>query len=371
MSIATSIEKIKNNNEGPCLTIILPTHKTAPERTVDPIEMKKTLAQVKDDIVMMYGKPAEELCSKLDGMYESIDFNHNLEGIGLYVSPVISEIVHFPFDVTKKISVGQSFLLRELISMEAYFEDYFLLDISLEEVKLFRGSGKQLNMIQNKDFPKKFDDDYEYQRSQPLGVGHGYGQKNPEGDKSVIIEERFEKFLKDIDRTLTPYLKNNELLILAGVKQELGYFQKVSEHNDKVAGKVIGSHAHTNLPELAALAFEQVSCARKEIIIETVKDIEEQFGRELAVTGIDNTWRAAREGKGRLLVVEKDYIQKAFRKPGVEHLFLSPPAEVHEILDDAVERVIKTVLEKDGEVIITENGVLDKFEKIALLLRYA
>jgi hypothetical protein len=50
---------------------------------------------------------------------------------------------------------------------------------------------------------------------------------------------------------------------------------------------------------------------------------------------------------------------------------LSPPAEVHEILDDAVERVIKTVLEKDGEVIITENGVLDKFEKIALLLRYA
>ncbi|MGZ4044424.1 MAG: baeRF3 domain-containing protein, partial [Bacteroidia bacterium] len=243
--------------------------------------------------------------------------------------------------------------------------------ISLEEVKLFRGSGKELNPIHNKDFPRKFTDDYEYQRSQPLGMGHGYGLKTAEGDKSVVIEERFEKFLKDTDRILEHYLKNNELLLLAGVKQELGYFQKVSQHNDKIAGKIIGSHSHTALTELGELAFDEVTKARNKLMLEKIKEAEEAFGRELAVTGIDNAWRAAREGKGRVLLVEKDYVQPGFVKPNVEHLFLKPPAEIHDILDDAVESVISTVLQKDGKVVVVENEMLNKSGRITLLLRYA
>jgi hypothetical protein len=70
------------------------------------------------------------------------------------------------------------------------------------------------------------------------------------------------------------------------------------------------------------------------------------------------------------LFVEKDYVQRGFVKPQVEHLFLSPPSEIHDTLDDAVESIIRTVLEKDGRVMITESGALAKLDRIALLLRY-
>lgn len=364
------IEKIKSSRQGPCLSVILPTHRTSPERTLDPIEVKKTLGRVKEDIALKYGKSGAALNERLDTLHDRIDFTHNQEGIGFYVSKDVAEVVHFPFPVNEKTNVGDFFHTRELVELEAWYEDYFVLDISLEEVKLFRGSGKHLEAIHNNDFPAKFKDDYEYERSQPLGRGHGFGLKNTEGDKSVVIEERFEKFLKECDKLLDPYLKKNEMLILSGAKQEIGYFQKVSMHNNKVAGKIQGSHSHTPLNELGEQAYEEVRRAREEQAAETIKELEEAFGKEMAITGIENVWRAAREGKGRVLFVEKGFLQKAFVKPGVEHLFLSPPAEVHDIVDDAVESVIRTVLEKNGKVVVTENGKLEKLDRIALLLRY-
>ena len=293
-----------------------------------------------------------------------------MDGLGMYVSPQVAEIIHFPFPVSKKMSVAETFHLRELIELEDYYEDYFLMDISLDGVQLYRGSGKKLTVIENKDFPRLFRDDYEYQRSQPLGKGHGYGLKNAEGDKSAVIDERFEKFLKETDKALDPYLKNNELLLLSGVNEELGCFQKISRHNNKVAGRVTGSHAHTRLVDLGEEACEKIMNARKKLALETVKQITEEFGRNMAVTGIDNAWKAAKEGKGRFLIVEKDYVQTGFVKPNVEHLFLEPPAEIHDILDDAVEAIISTVIDKDGRIMIVENGTLDKSNRIALLLRY-
>ena len=41
-----------------------------------------------------------------------------------------------------------------------------------------------------------------------------------------------------------------------------------------------------------------------------------------------------------------------------------------DVIPDAVDEVIETVLNKGGEVVFTENGQLDTYQRIALVLRY-
>jgi hypothetical protein len=72
-----------------------------------------------------------------------------------------------------------------------------------------------------------------------------------------------------------------------------------------------------------------------------------------------------------VLLVEKDFMKSGFLKESDQfNLYLSPPAEKHQIIADVVEAIMDIVLEKNGKVLVVENGKLTEQDQIALLLRY-
>lgn len=369
---STTLNNIKGNKSSPCVTVIIPTHKTSPERSIDPIEVNKTIKQVKDNLLLKYGKKkGAELAGKLEEFEKSIDYTHNAEGLGLFVSAEISEIVQFPFPVIEKTIVGDKFETRDLIYLSAYLEDYLLLSISMDETKLYRGSGTELKEIRNNDFPRKYIDDYEYERPS-LGSSYGPSLKSTEKDKSIITKERVERFLHETDKLLSPYLNNNHIpLIIAGVKQELGYFQKESTHTAQIAGKIVGNYTHSSLTEFGEMAFERIIKHREKITQQEIEKLSDSIGKELAVTGIRSVWKAAMEGKGLLLMVEKDFTKPGFvKRDDNTNLYLTPPVENHNIMGDAVETIMETILEKNGKIRMVDNGTLTDHDQIALILRY-
>ena len=369
---STTLNNIKGNKSSPCVTVIIPTHKTSPERTTDPIEVNKTIKQVKDNLLLKYGKKkGAELAGKLEEFETSIDYTHNAEGLGLFVSAKISEIVQFPFPVIEKTIVGDKFETRDLVYLSAYLEDYLLLSISMDETKLYRGSGTELKDIRNNDFPRKYIDDYEYARPS-LGSSYGPSLKSTEKDKSIITKERFERFLHETDKLLSHYLNNNHIpLIIAGVKQELGYFQKESTHTAQIAGQIVGNYTHSSLTEFGKMAFERIIKHREKITQQEIEKLSDSIGKELAVTGIRSVWKAAMEGKGLLLIVEKDFTKPGFvKRDDNTNLYLTPPVENHNIMGDAVETIMETILEKNGKIRMVDNGTLTDRDQIALILRY-
>lgn len=369
---STTLNNIKGNKSSPCVTVIIPTHKTSPERTIDPIEVNKTIKQVKDNLLLKYGKKkGAELAGKLEEFEKSIDYTHKAEGLGLFVSAEISEIVQFPFPVIEKTIVGDKFETRDLVYLSAYLEDYLLLSISMDETKLYRGSGTELKDIRNNDFPRKYIDDYEYEKPS-LGSSYSPSLKSTEKDKSIITKERFERFLHETDKLLSPYLNNNHIpLIIAGVKQELGYFQKESTHTAQIAGKIVGNYTHSSLTEFGEMAFERIIKHREKITQQEIEKLSDSIGKELAVTGIRSVWKAAMEGKGLLLMVEKDFTKPGFvKRDDNTNLYLTPPVENHNIMGDAVETIMETILEKNGKIRMVDNGTLTDHDQIALILRY-
>jgi hypothetical protein len=365
------ISRLRENTAMHCVTVTIPTHRKNPDKAVDPKEVNRVLKIVRDNLVLKYGKKVGSgLADRLEALEKTFDYTHSTEGLGLYVSEEISQLIKFPFNVTEKISVSNKFDFRDLLYMRAHLEEYIVLSVTKDVTNLYRGRGTELKEIVNQDFPRKYTDDYEYMPTY-LGSSIGYSLKSVERDPSVIAELRFESFLKEVDKLLNTYLQDNKPFILATVKQEQGFFQKVTNNAAKISGKIVGNYSYESLAEFGNMAFEQITEYRNKLAEEHIANLTESIGKEMAVTGIRSVWKNAAEGKGMLLLVEKDFAKPGFVKRDDHYnLLLTPPVENHNIIGDAVEAIMETVLEKNGKISFVDNGTLTNHDQIALLLRY-
>ena len=72
-----------------------------------------------------------------------------------------------------------------------------------------------------------------------------------------------------------------------------------------------------------------------------------------------------------MLLVEKDYSVPGYLINGDDYnLHLHPPKKLDEVMPDAVSSLIELVFEKNGDVVIVENGSLANYHGMALITRY-
>jgi hypothetical protein len=364
-------EALKNNFTTPCVSVVIPTHKMYPDRAVDALVAKQAFKRAKTQVLIMCPREegGEEIIEKLGELLENVNFTKSDLGIGFYVSPDMGHVVKFPFVVQEKVIVGNSFEVRDLLYLSEMTISYYVLLINEKEIKLFEGHVEKLKLIKDDHFPLRFYDDYEYSHTS-IGSSYGYALKSFEKDKSVVKEQRVKAYLKTADEYLTRYLEITTPLILIGNSKELGYYKKASVNYNNVVGKVDGNYSQESIYRLGNLAFEKI---KEYLYVEHDKLInrfDDAYGKKLATYGIINVWRAAKEGKGLILLVEKDYSIPGFVSEDEFELFLSAPKKVKDIIEDAVDDVMEAVLEKKGKVKIVANGKLSKYDGIAMILRY-
>jgi hypothetical protein len=355
-----------------CISIIVPTHRLSHERRVDKPEVEKALENARQFLRFKYGESEiKPLMRALDELYKNIDFNHNSDGLGLYVSPNIKLLVQFPFPVQEKVMVGDNFELRDLIYKINYSKPYLVLLLTEKEVRLFEGTWEELNEIKDRNFPKKYEEEFIYNppsRGTPY-TGHAH-VRNFEKDKSALEEIRFKDFFRDTDDLLNDYLVNDMPLILLGTEKELGWFRNISVHKKQIIGEITGSYNHSHPTELANIVWPLMQSHLDNETVELIKEFIEKIGEHRGISGIQEVWQAALEGKGLKLLVEKDFRKPGFVAKDAFRLFLRPPQNSHKILADAVEDIIEMVLEKNGQVFFTENDALKDYQRIALITRY-
>jgi hypothetical protein len=71
-----------------------------------------------------------------------------------------------------------------------------------------------------------------------------------------------------------------------------------------------------------------------------------------------------------LLLVEEDYHFPGRTDETDQHLFAAEDPTAPDVMPDAVDEIIETVLAKQGKVVFVENGQLEQHQRIAMVLRY-
>ena len=366
------LTELKNNKTTPCVSVILPVHSASHEHIIDEMEVDKIFAKAKDQIINIYGREngEEKIFEKLDELSMEVDRTSNsVAGLGFFVSPDVSRVVKFPFPVKEKVVVGNNFEVRDILYMSDTMLDYYVLQINEKVVKLYEGNCVSLRQVNDENFPACFFDDYEYARPY-LGSSYGYSLKSTEKDKSVVKEQRFISNLKHIDQLLSNYLINGIPLIISGNSKHLGYFKKISTNYEKIIGVIHGNYIHEDIKKFGELCFDRINNYLSEKESTILKRLDNAIGKKLAVYGVEEVWKAAREGKGLILLVEQNFSCQGFLTDNEESLLLKVPKGNHKIILDVVNEIIEIVTQKNGKVILVKDGKLDHVERIAMILRY-
>lgn len=356
-----------------CVSIVIPVHQLSPERRVDELEVKKAIKRAEE--LLQYKYPGSNeingITNSLDKLYRQLDFTHNLDGLGLFVSPGVEFAVQFPFQVEEKIMVGSNFEIRDLVRKINYSIPYYTLVITEHGGRLFEGLGDDLTEINDNNFPVGYEDSYEYSKPSRSSSYAGYSHvKIFEKDKSELEAIRLSAFFRKLDELLDTYLISDTPLVIMGVEKELSLFSKVSGHQKNIVAKIPGSYANLNEKELAELAWPAIRLHLENVYGELIKEFVEKIGERHAISGIQDVWSATREGKGFKLLVELDYRCPGFLIENEEHLYLKPPQKPHSVLPDVVDDIIEMILEKNGKVYFVGNGALEGYGRIGLITRW-
>ncbi|HEU4552518.1 MAG TPA: hypothetical protein VFS25_06785 [Chitinophaga sp.] len=359
--------------QPPYVTIIVALYKKEqPDKKTALLLAGKAIGKAGDFLHNMHPQQAASLLASLQALLDSFtrDYDPTVEGIGLYVSPGYSKLVKFPFPVQEKVHIGDAFAIRELLYLEHYAIGYFVLQVNEKTVQCYKGRLNTLQEIKDGIFPRHFYDNYEYSRPAKVSsYGGQAGVKGFERDKSITMANRLKSFYRETDRLLTNYL--GELpLVIAGPKKDISLLQEVSRHQKNIIATVSGNYANGTIKALEERAWPAVKSWINEkdhsVMLQLIREERQQH----AVNGIRNVWAALKDGRGRQVIVEKDYTCPAFLNNKTGKLYLKAPRTAHQIIMDAVDEVLRLAVEKGSDVLFVKNGVLQDHEHIALITRY-
>lgn len=366
------IANLCNQVGNACLTVIIPLSQRDGE-DVNRLRIHHVLTRTKQFLQEQHSTEMKQIDAVLEELIRKVHYDRHCSGIGLYISAGVREVFHFRFSGKEKIILADKFDITDLLYQAQYDQPGYILQLTGKGVRLFLTGLQEAKEITDGHFPLAYSDDYEYNPPAPTASYTGYAVTQQfEKDKSWLKETRYENFLRQVDHHLAGYLNAIHPLVVMGPPKAVTAFATNTTFRRQLAGVLPDNFPRSGAFKLHQLTRHFFEDQVKHQIDASIRLLVEKTGVYLAVGGIADCWNAAAEGKGLLLLVEKDYAVAGFVEQDDEaHLHLKPPKHKHRILTNAVNDLIYTVLDKNGKVLIGESGSLTSYNHIGLIKRYA
>lgn len=354
--------RLMSYREYPCISIILPTHRTAPENKQDSIRLKNLIKETERRLSEEFSpREVRQLIRKIISITEEIDHNYNLDGLAIFVNKYFSGKYDLPFPVKEQLVIDETFATRNLIYALNRSPKYWVLVLSEKPTRLFEGIRDQLVEVKNENFPIFFQGTT---WDEPLRVGEIT-------NSSAYRDEKSRQFFRKIDKLFKSVNAEEQLpLAVTGIGRYLSFFNEVTENKHMIIAQLEGSYDKTSPHELSKLVWPLVLDAIEKSKMNLLKELERAVGANKFSSGIQQCWRLALEGRIQTLLVEKDFHYSAILSHDKLPLHPAKSADEPGVIDDAVDELIEMVIQKKGKAAFVENGSLAFHQRVAAILRY-
>src|SRR6516165_9478795 len=110
------LKSLQAHRDYPSISILAPTHRTAPSNRQDPIKVRNL---VRKGIERLHGEfPKREVAAvvkNLQQLVRDVDWEHTLDGLALFASKERSAAVSLPFRVKPRALIDETFATRDLV----------------------------------------------------------------------------------------------------------------------------------------------------------------------------------------------------------------------------------------------------------------
>jgi hypothetical protein len=353
------LKSLQAHRDYPSVSVLAPTHRTAPRNKQDPIRVKNLVRKAIDRLHKEFKRrEVADVVKNLQDAVKSVAWAHTLDGLALFASKSKSLVVYLPFKVKPRAMVDETFATRDLVYALNRAVPYRVLLLG-HTARLYDAWTTVLEEHRGKPFPLEH-------------RGPGGAAKLPGGpgvNPSAVRDDATRQFFKAVDDAVAAVHKADPRpLMVVGAERNLAFFKEVTANPAAVVGMLAGNHDRTEPTALGKLVwpvFDQGATLRR---TEALVELDAAVDANRHASGIDQVWRAAAGGRVKTLLVEKDFEHPADVAPGGDRL-LAYTGEGPQALDDAVDEAVERVLETGGEVYFYQPGDLDTHQKIAAVLR--
>ena len=275
------------------------------------------------------------------------------EAIAVFVSAATRTVVHLNVLVADRVVVDPTFATRDLVRALHRTPRHVVLTLSQREARLFEGAGGDLRPAPGRSFPRR-------------APGSDVAQR---GEPGTRVQAR-RSFYRRVDQALGAYLRDHPApLVLVGAERELAEFRGLSANIGRLAGCIHGSMVTAPTADLVPRIRRVMEDYLRSRQQEALALLEQRVGRQRAVSGIASAWLAAQADRPEMLAVEEGYFFPARVDGSGELLSAADDVEHPDVIDDAVDELIETVLHRGGWVALVEDGALADHDRVALTLR--
>jgi hypothetical protein len=349
----------------PLITIAMPTHRSFPDNTQDPIRFKNLVRQVRERLQLELSKrDVATVVAQLESLAERIDWAHTLDGLIIFLGAGIERFIYLPITVRERVVIDETFATRDLVVAQEALLRYWVLALSTEKSRLFEGWGDQLIEVESEYFPMLYDGPRSGDPEQPLPGGFGI---NP----SKYRDEQYRHYFRRVDEALRTTIRDPKaLVVVIGVVRNRAYFHEVRSGNYEIIAEIDGSIERESIHQVATSiqpALESYFDRRAHAAIE---DLGKSIAQGLYTCSLADMWHFSRQGRASLLVVERNYaVAGRWDEQKKSFTIVEDPTEPG-VIDDIVDDIIEATLMHGGRVEFIRAGMLPSCEHIAMGLRY-
>jgi len=354
------LEKLATEKNYPCVTISMNTNRTYPANQKDSIVLKTLLEEAKERVIKEFGKrPVIELIEKINQLESEIDVNYNLDSLHIFLSNSTKEIVRSTWPtISNIVHVSENFAVKPLVKLFNRTEEYLILMLTQSDVRLLMAVNDAVEgEIKNDDFPFVNDAD-ELDDTEAI-------------NDAKQTENQTREFFNKIDKAVVRVNNTTTMkCVVISTNDNYKRLMKVADKPTAYIGWTNINHNNTTANQsIANDAWQIVKVRQEKKRAEDIKEMQEAVGKGNVITELSEIYRAAKEGRGDLLIVSDDFHQ-AVRVTDEFSLDLVTDVTIGGVIDDITSQIAWDVISKKGRAIFTTQDELKSLGEIALKVRY-
>lgn len=376
------IQELLAVNQSPCLSLYMPTHQTHPENLQDSILFKNLVQQLEESLIQEYS--AGEVLKYLEPVKSLLNddkiWNHTFNGLAVFSAKGIFKVVRIHKSVKELAIVADSFHTKPLRQYLQSVDNYYVLCLTLHDIRLFEGNRHSLTEVDiSADTPKTIAEalgnELTDKHTTVASYGGSGGESSPthhsHGGNKEETEKDAERFFRVVAGTMYEHYSKPSgwPLILAALPEHHSLFQKVNK-NPLLLSKGISINPSSVSPdELANMAWEIMKPEYNLKLDNLVARFEQARANGKGSNDYKEIAVAAVEGRVDTLIVEADRIIAVritnLVTGNTQKKDLTNP-KVDDLLDDMGELVIKM----GGQVMVLPTEKIPSKTGLAAIFRY-
>lgn len=366
------------------ISLYMPSQRVGNEQQQNPIRLKNLLAEAETRLlanglrrpqVEKLMRPAEQL------LWDAGFWQHQSDGLAIFLSDGFHVIYRLPVQFNELAVVSNSFHIKPLLPCLGRGIKFYVLALSLNNVRLFQANADTMNEVAlnfptSKEEALWMDEPQKHLNmhsgSVSMGEGQGgagifHGHDPQDEEKTNIL-----RFFRVVNDGLNAMLEDKNVpMVLAGVEHLLSIYREASTYQNLLKDSVPGSPDRENPKELHEQAWKIVRPIFEESQKKAFEKYEQLDGQKngLATSDLASAVKAATFGQVETLFVPLGE-QKWGRYDAQNNRVIlesEPSAENEDLLDLAA---AETIL-NSGQVFAVPREQLPGDGDLAAILRYA